>query len=115
MLPKSQRLNLSESVNRSIFRHRAVETKYFVIYSRKSLDNLFKFGISISKKNVLKASNRNKLKRVIYSVLESHQLINKKIELLIVITKDFETIENNKQLIKEELVGVFDYLSKIDG
>ncbi len=112
MLPKSQRLNLSEPTDRFIFRHRAIETKHFAAYSRKSLSNLFKFGTSIPKKNVLKASRRNKIKRIIYSVLESHQILSKKIELLIVTTKDFKTTGENKQFFKEELTGVLNSLFK---
>lgn len=101
MLPKRQRLNLNLPENRSIFRQKKIEGNFLKLYSRRSTNNEFKFGVSVPKRVVAKATDRNKVKRVVYSILESHAIKNKNIEILIIIIKNYQE-PKEKHLFVEE-------------
>ncbi len=101
MLPKRQRLNLNLPRDRAIFRQKKIEGNFLKLYFRGSINNEFKLGVSIPKKIVAKATDRNKIKRIVHSILESHTIKNKSIEILVIVIKKYQTI-TEKSLFTEE-------------
>ncbi len=86
MLPKKQKLNLGKSNNRSIFSSsEKFKTAHFLFFFRSGAS--FKASVVIPKRKVSLAAKRNRLKRRIYSILDDHQIRNRKIQLVVLLTK----------------------------
>jgi ribonuclease P protein component len=111
---KSERLHLKNDID-SLFQKGAVAKKYPLLAKFKLVDdeeNLIRILVSVPKKRVRKASDRNRLKR---SIKESYRLMkpefsgseipnNKGLHIALVLTADAST-ENQK--IKESVSTVF--------
>jgi ribonuclease P protein component len=118
---KSERLHLKNDID-SLFRKGAVAKKYPLIAKYNVVDDsesLIRLLVSVPKKRVRKASDRNRLKR---SIKESYRLLkpgfsglelpnNKGLHVALILTADSST-ENQK--IKESVSTVFnDIFEKI--
>lgn len=111
MLPKHQRLNLSQEDKRQIFQQsRQEKTKNFRFYWRPAAE--FKAAAIIPKKIVLKAAKRNLLRRQIYAAIQQlwgqELRQNLKMELVVVFAGSKEQGVKRKagfQQIKTELIS----------
>jgi len=102
MFPKQQRLNLGVVEDRTIYKNKKIEKRFLRLFSRKVVKLGFKFGVSVPKKNVAKATDRNKIKRRAYSVIESHSINKKNIELLLVLKENYLEITDGESLFIKE-------------
>ncbi len=100
MLPKDSRLNLVKPINRRIFKEDFKQSNHFKLYYRQSLSNDFKAAVVIPVKIINKAAHRNKLRRLLYSTIETHSIKNCGLELVVMMIK--KPVKNEKRL-KEEL------------
>lgn len=112
MLAKKYRLNLSLEENSSIFERNnsfLLSSNYFLLYFRVNNSHLMVSCLT-PKKVFPKATERNKHRRLLYSILqefiEKEELaLSNKLDLVIVYKKAFLEISNqdNKNLLRDDL------------
>ncbi|OIP73886.1 MAG: hypothetical protein COU63_03620 [Candidatus Pacebacteria bacterium CG10_big_fil_rev_8_21_14_0_10_36_11] len=90
MLPKKNKLNLKDISNKEVYRGNTWRGKFFSAYFdfKNSIENN-QFSVVVPKKNILMATQRNKLKRLIYNEISSDLLQNLKLRCIIKVFKDF--------------------------
>lgn len=100
MLAKKYRLPIQEMIKKN---GKAIKWPFFLIKIFQSRFPYSRFGIIISKKAAKSAVKRNKLKRLIFSVLNPMENIGK--DFLIIISPAMDKIE--KEEIIEQIKSAF--------
>ncbi len=102
MLPKKSRLNLAKPQNQRIFKAARKTSSHFKVFYRPSKRKIFKAAVVIPIKLFRKAAWRNKWRRKVYALVESHQICKLPVELALVCIKVWKNDED-WLLIKKDL------------
>ena len=95
----------NEEFNQIIKKGKFLKNNYFVLYSLNNNLDVFRFGISVGKK-VANAVNRNKLKRQVKNILDSHKsLYSKSKDYIIIVRKS--SLRENYSILEEKLIELF--------
>lgn len=108
MLAGKHRFNVLSNKGFSVF----YRGKTFLIKVRPNNLTFQRFGVFLTKKNVLLASQRNALKRLIFDFVDkSKDNLASRFgggrDFLIIPLAKFEKIDDNKPMIKQELKQIF--------
>jgi len=97
----------NEDFNRIITNFNPLKYKDYIIYIEKNTNNIYKFGITISKK-IVNAVGRNKIKRQIKNILDKKNYQNNFNCIIIVrkgiLNKSYKEMEND----------LFEIVTKLD-
>lgn len=97
----------NEDFNRIITNFNFLKYKDYIIYIEKNTNNIYKFGITISKK-IVNAVGRNKIKRQIKNILDKKNYQNNFNCIIIVrkgiLNKSYKEMEND----------LFEIVTKLD-
>lgn len=108
MLKKTLRLNLKTDFKR-VASGKRLETPHFIFFLLQDhSSNLPKVGVAVGKKNFRKAHERNKAKRVSFSVIEAHFKNLSKGLNLVIMPKSGVTTVPIQELIDE--IGALHHL-----
>ncbi len=104
-------LKKNEDFSRIIKNNKAIRTKSFIIYIEYNTNDIYHFGISVSKK-IINAVGRNKIKRQIKEII-STKIYQNNFNCIIIVKKDFlnQTFQSNKL----ELENIFKRLNIVKG
>jgi ribonuclease P protein component len=111
MLPKKSRLNLTKSHNQQIFKAAYKTSSHFKIFYRFSEQRKFKATVVMPIKLFRKAVWRNKWRRKVYALVESHQICKLPVELALICIRN---LKNDKEwpAIKKDLEEKLDEISQ---
>jgi ribonuclease P protein component len=111
MLPKKSRLNLIKPQNQQIFKAAYKTSSHFKIFYRLSEQRKFKAAVVIPIKLFRKAAGRNKWRRKVYALVESHQINKLPVELVPVCIR---SLKNDEEwlAIKRDLEEKLDEISQ---
>lgn len=85
MLPKKNRLNLKLEKNRRLFKNLRYDSFGIKYYVQKNEELRFQAAAVPSVKNFNKAVERNKVRRIVYQVVDSHPIKNLSVKLVLVV------------------------------
>ena len=100
-------LKKNEDFNRIIKENKAFKTKNYIIYLEKTEENIYHFGISVSKK-IINAVGRNKIKRQIREII-SKKIYKNNFNCIIIVKRSF--LDNDFQKNKLELENALEKLN----
>lgn len=97
MLSKKYRLSIKERLKKPQF----LNLEFFKIIKGENALSYLRFAVVVSKKISKKAVIRNRIKRIIYGILEKEKLENKKTQDLVIILKPNILEKDRKNLVSE--------------
>ena len=110
-MKKNNILKENREFNRIISKYKPIYFKYFVFYVEKNTNDLYKFGISVSKK-IGKAVVRNKIKRRIKNIIDKKEYENN-FKCIIIVKKSILDLNFNE--MEQELFCTLKKLCIIKG
>ena len=97
--PKTSRL-LNAGEFQAVFSHSQfkVSCRYFLVLAKTNDQNNTRIGLVVGKKNVSKAVQRNRVKRLIRDWFRRHQEFSPNLDMIVLVRKEADTL-NNQQLL----------------
>lgn len=112
MLPKKNRLNLKKQNNRNLFRKKIIESESIKYFADNSKNSNFKSAVVVSKKAYNKAFQRNKLRRKLYQIIQTHPVKKLPINLVLLVYKKSEHEQDLEEImVKENLDKILNIFS----